>query len=94
MIDAQTPFVTGMTRVRVDRMGRRASGKAEETWVFVWNNLDELLAHLRHLVHDPASRFGLADMLWIMAEARRQKRNTQRRPLPSASFHRRAVENA
>jgi hypothetical protein len=78
MMERQAPFVTGMTRVRVDRLGRCAGGETEETCVFVWNDLDDLVAHLRQLVQNPESRFELADMLWMVAEARRQMRDEQR----------------
>ena len=77
-MEGQGPFVTGMARVRVDRSGRLANGEAGETWLFVWSDFDNLIAHLRHLVRDPDSRFGVADMLWMMAEARRQMRDARR----------------
>ena len=52
--------------------------RPQETWVFIWNDLDKLFQHLHGLAHLPMSGFGLVDVLWVMAAARWQARNTER----------------
>jgi hypothetical protein len=82
MRETQAKFVTGMARTStgrsVSRSGYRQGRAAQETWVFIWNELDELLQHLQRLTQDPENGFDLADLLWVMAAARRQARNTER----------------
>ena len=82
MSDAQAAFVTRMARTfkgnSVSRSAYRPGDKAQETWVFIWNDLDKLFQHLHGLAQDPMSGFGLVDVLWVMAAARWQARNTER----------------
>jgi hypothetical protein len=78
MRKAQAKFVTAMARTSasgsVSRSGYRQGRAAQETWVFIWNELDELLQHLQRLTQDPENGFDLADLLWVMAAARWQAR--------------------
>ena len=82
MRETQAKFVTGMARTStgrsVSRSGYRQGRAAQETWVFIWNDLDELFQHLQRLTQDSENSFDLADLLWVMAAACLQERNTER----------------
>jgi hypothetical protein len=66
-----------VTDKRVGRPGRRRGKESKETRVFVWNDLDKLFHYLNGLAQNPESGFGSVDVLWVMALARWQVRNTQ-----------------
>ena len=83
MSDAQSTFITGMARANFGGSCRRSGHERPETWVFVWNDVDKLVGHLHGLVQDPESSFGVADMLWVMAAARRQVRSKGRQQHPN-----------
>ena len=82
MRETQAKFVTGMARTfagrSVSRSGYRQGRAAQDTWVFIWNDLDELLQHLQRLTQDSENGFDLADLLWVMAAAHWQAQNTER----------------
>ncbi len=81
----QSKFVTVMALTCIGgcflRSSRCRDQETLETWVFIWNDLDALSAHLHGLVEDAKNGFVFADLLWVMDVARWQFRNAERRKL-------------
>jgi hypothetical protein len=74
---SRLPFVTRLVRERrtyqlLPSRTNRLAAAPQQTWVFVWEDVDRLFGYVHDLVQDARSGFSLRDAQTVMADARRQ----------------------